>query len=197
MKKILLLLCAAICTASVTSSCCGEAPSAEDAVLNNIMTRASVRSYTPQAVEQYKIDKLLKAGMAAPTGSNKQPWEFVVITDRAILNELPSIAGGMRMAGGAPLAIVVLGDESISGSWTLDCSAATQNILLAAHAMGLGAVWCGAYPENESGRTSKMKALLNLPEGINALNAIIIGYPDSESEPKDKWKPEKVHYQKY
>ncbi len=199
MKKILPLLGAALLVTTIVTSCCNSSSSltAEQAAIENIMTRSSVRSYTSQAVEEEKIEQLLKAGMAAPTGSNKQPWEFVVITQRDILDELPSVAGGMRMAVNAPLAIVVLGDESISGSWTLDCSAATQNILLAAHAMGLGAVWCGAYPENESGRTAKMKSLLQLPDGINALNAIIIGYPDSEPQPKDKWKPEKVHYQIY
>lgn len=187
---------------ALMTSCCGECStgavaSSEEAVINNIMTRSSVRSYTSQAVEAEKIEVLLKAGMAAPTGSNKQPWEFVVITDTAILNQLPYVAGGMRMAAGAPLAIAVLGDERVSGSWILDCSAATENILLAAHAMGLGAVWCGVHPDNESGRVAKMAKLLNLPGGVKALNAIIIGYPDSEPTVKDKWKPEKVHYNGY
>ncbi len=194
MRKILGLFAVAM----VAASCCqGEASSAEEAVINNIMTRTSVRSYTSQPVEAEKIETLLRAGMAAPSGSNKQPWEFVVITDAEMLAKLPSVAGGMRMAAGAPLAIAVLGDERISGSWILDGSAVTENILLAAHAMGLGAVWCGVYPDNGSGRVEKMKELLKLPEGVNALNAIIIGYPDSEPQIKDKWKPEKIHYNGY
>lgn len=207
MKKVLYLFTAALTLGVFATSCnnctdtksceASSSVSSEKAVIDNIMTRSSVRSYTSQAVEDEKIETLLKAAMAAPTGSNKQPWEFVVITDTTILNQLPSIAGGMRMAAGAPLAICVLGDEKISSSWVLDCSAATENILLAAHAMGLGAVWCGAYPENESGRTAKMTKLLNLPGGVKALNAIIIGYPDSEPTVKDKWKPEKVHYNAY
>ncbi len=197
--KNLSLLVAVAAVATSIQSCCSSTPavSSEDAVLEAIMTRSSVRSYTSQPIEEEKIETLLRAAMAAPTGSNKQPWEFVVITDPAILAQLPGVAGGMRMAANAPLAIAVLGDENISGSWVLDGCAATENILLAAHAMGLGAVWCGAYPENESGRAAKMTELLNLPEGIHALNAIVIGYPDSEPQVKDKWKPEKIHYNAY
>ncbi|MFI3294654.1 MAG: nitroreductase family protein [Rikenellaceae bacterium] len=222
MKKLFLMLTSLFAAGAITTSCCsndttsrcksdsasccnsdtatmGATPSVstQEAVLNNIMTRSSVRSYTSQAVEKEKIETLLRAGMAAPTGSNKQPWEFVVITDPAILSQLPSVAGGMRMAANAPLAIAVLGDSRISGSWILDCSAATENILLAAHAMGLGAVWCGVEPNNDTDRVAKMAELLDLPEGVHALNAIIIGYPDSEAQVKDKWKPEKVHYDSY
>ncbi len=197
MNNISKLLTAMVTTGVIATSCCSGSATAEKAVLDNIMTRTSVRSYTSQAVEQEKIETLLKAGMAAPTAMNKQPWEFMVITDPAILSQLPDVAVGMRMAPNAPLAIVVLGDENISGTWVIDCSAATENILLAAHAMGLGAVWCGVEPDNDSGRVAKMAELLQLPSGVHALNAIVIGYPDSESTPKDKWKPEKVHYNKY
>lgn len=199
MKSIWHLSTLLLAISFVATSCCCPTPSTsnEEAVINNIMTRSSVRSYTSQPVEDAKIETLLRAGMAAPTGSNKQPWEFVVITDTAILSQLPSVARGMRMAVNAPLAIAVLGDENISGSWILDCSAATENILLAAHAMGLGAVWCGVQPNNDDDRAARMAKLLNLPAGVKALNAIIIGYPDSEPQVKDKWKPEKIHYNTY
>ncbi len=198
MKRALSLITAMFAVCCFTTQSYALTPATvEEAVLTTIMTRSSVRSYTTQKVESEKIETLLKAGMAAPSGSNKQPWEFVVITDANILAQLPSVSPGMRMAANAPLAIVVLGNEKISGSWILDGCAATENILLAAHAMGLGAVWCGVQPNNSSDRVAKMSQLLNLPDGITPLNAIVIGYPSAESEPKDKWNPEKVHYNTY
>ncbi|MFI3282023.1 MAG: nitroreductase family protein [Rikenellaceae bacterium] len=172
-------------------------------VLENIMTRSSVRSYTSQKIEPEKIETLLKAGMAAPTGGNKQPWELIVVTDRQILDSIPNFAAGAKMITKAQSAIVVCGDVSrcmpgaLSEYWIQDCSAVTENILLAAHAMGLGAVWCGAYPNNAQDRVGGMQALLGLPEGVYALSVIVLGYPDSEPTPKDKWDPAKVHYNKY
>ncbi|MFI3330240.1 MAG: nitroreductase family protein [Rikenellaceae bacterium] len=194
MKRIFILFSLAFALVSTVSAASKDA---EKAVLDNIMTRASVRAYTSQKVEKEKIDILLKAGMAAPTGSNKQPWEFVVITDEAVLAQFPTIAGGMKIAAKAPLVIVVVGNSVTSPSWMLDCSAASQNILLAAHAMGLGAVWTGAYSEKGNARMTKLSKLLELPEGVKPLNAIIIGYPEKAGEPKDKFKAEKVHYNKY
>lgn len=202
-----LLLAATVVVLTIKTSITkpAEAPqqSKEEIVLENIMTRTSVRSYTSQPVEQSKVETLLKAGMAAPTGGNKQPWEFVVVTDRETLDTFPTFASGAKMASKAQLAIVVCGDTSkcMPGAlveyWIQDCSAATENILLAAHAMGLGAVWCGAYPNNDQDRVGKMKELLSLPESVYALNIIVIGYPEGDSTPKDKWAPAKVHYNKY
>lgn len=202
--KLAALLSVVVCGAVSLQSCCsqGASGSAEDIVLESIMTRSSVRSYTSQVVEDEKIEKMLKAAMAAPTAGNKQPWEFVVINEREILDALPDVATGMKMAPKAPLAIAVCGVPAqsfpnVPEYWVQDCSAATENILLAAHAMGLGAVWCGAYPDGGSGREAKITELLNLPEGVKALSVIIIGYPDSEPTVKDKWKPEKVRYNRY
>ncbi|MFR9651745.1 MAG: nitroreductase family protein [Rikenellaceae bacterium] len=172
----------------------------ESAVIENIMTRSSVRSYTDQKIESEKIETMLRAGMAAPTAGNKQPWEFIVVDQREILDAFPPIIKGARMAANAQLAIVVAGIPAKSPMpefWIQDCSAATENILLAAHAIGLGAVWCGAYPDNSEGRVAKMQELLNLPEGTIALNVIVIGFPNSEPKVKDKWDPAKVHYNKF
>lgn len=171
-----------------------------DVVYETIMTRSSVRSYTTQAVEQDKIDKLLRAGMAAPTAGNRQPWEFIVVKNRATLDKFPEIIPGSHMAAKAQVAIVVLGTPAkalMPEYWVQDCSAATENILLAAHAMGLGAVWCGAYPNNEANRVGQMSDLLSLPEGTMALSIIVLGYPDSEPTIKDKWDAAKVRYDKY
>ena len=166
--------------------------------LNNIATRVSVRSYLDKPVEPAQIEQLLRAGMAAPSAVNRQPWHFVVVTDKAQLKALSKANPYAGMVAKAPLAIVVCGDmkKALDGKsrefWVQDCSAATENILLAANAMGLGAVWTGAYPSEE--RVKDISAILNLPEHIVPLNIIVIGYPDSENKPKDKWKPDNISY---
>ncbi len=194
-KNLTLILAVAIVALAIfiITQMCGGSRS-NDTVYDAIMTRSSVRSYTTQPVEAEKIEKMLRAGMAAPTGSNKQPWEFVVIDEREILDQIPSIIKGARMASSSQLAIAVLGKPALSGNWTLDCSAATENILLAAHSMGLGAVWCGAYPDNKEGRVGQLRELLGFSRELAPLSIIVIGYPDSEPTIKDKWDPAKVHY---
>jgi len=171
------------------------------AVINNIMTRTSVRKYTQETVSKENIKTMLRAGMAAPTAVNKQPWHFVVVTDREQLNALAAANRGSGMAAKAPLAIVVCGDmEKVlpgtgRGFWIQDCSAATENILLAAHALGLGAVWTGLYPNEE--RANAIREILKAPEHIVPLCTIVIGHPQEQPQPKDKWKPENVSYNKF
>ncbi len=181
-----------------------ESVDPREAVINNIMTRTSVRSYTEQAVSTADVETLLKAGMAAPTSRNKQPWELVVVNDREVLDQLAASIRGASMAAKAPLAIVVCGvpakssdDPKAAEVWVQDCSAVTENILLAAHGMGLGAVWCGAYPENSTERTAKTSKVLQLPNGVLPMSVIVIGHPIGEPKPKDKWDPTKVHYNKF
>ena len=169
--------------------------------LDVIMTRASVRSYTDQPVEKDKVEKMLKAAMAAPTARNQQPWAFIVVDSREILDELAETLPHAKMAAQAPLAIVACGDltKSLSGVaqeyWVQDVSAAIENLLLAAHAMELGAVWTGVYPIPE--RVNDVVQVLSLPEHIIPLAVIPIGYPAGEVQPKDKWKPENVRYNKW
>ncbi len=179
-----------------------EAPAVntEQVVIDNIMTRSSVRKYTSEKVSKEDIEVLLKAGMAAPTAGNKQPWELLVVDDKAILDEIAKMIKGAHMANKAPLAIVVLGSPEkalLPEYWVQDCSAVTENILLAAHGMGLGAVWCGAYPDNNTGKVEGMRKLMNIPEGTYALSVIVIGHPEGEAVVKDKWNPAKVHYNSY
>ncbi len=170
-------------------------------ILESILTRSSVRTYTTEKVSDEQVEMMLRAGMSAPTAGNRQPWELVVITDREILDTIPSIIKYAYMSAEAPLAIVVLGNPEVSlhaDYWVQDCSAVTENILLAAHAMGLGAVWCGVYPNySPVGRVEKMQELLNVPKEWVPLNVIVVGHPNKEATIKDKWKPEKVHYNKY
>ena len=173
----------------------------ESTVMENIFTRTSIRAYQERPVEDGKVEKLLRAAMASPTAGNKQPWKFVVIKDKETLRTISDHFHTMKMAQHAPLAIVVCGDMNNTfpkdgrDYWVEDTSAATQNLLLAAHGMGLGAVWCGVYPMQE--RVEYLKKLLNLPENIVPLNVIPIGYPAEEVLPKDKWKPENIHYEKW
>lgn len=178
----------------------GEEP-AEEAVMNNIMTRTSIRAYEDRPVEDAKIEKMLRAAMAAPTAGNKQPWKFVVIKEKQTLKTISEHFNTMKMAAHAPLAIVVCGDMNLTfpgdglDYWVEDASAATENLLLAAHSMGLGAVWCGIYPMQE--RVAYLKKLLGLPENIVPLNVVPVGYPAEEPAPKDKWKPENIHYESW
>ena len=166
--------------------------------IETIMTRTSIRSFTDRAVVADTIEMLLRAGMAAPTAVNLQPWHFVVVNDRAKLDELGGNGRQSKMWQESPLVIVVCGnlEKALEGPgqafWVQDCSAATENILLAAHALGLGAVWTGCYPIEE--RVSMVSEVLGLPEHIVPLCAIVMGYPNESPEPKDKWKPENVSY---
>jgi nitroreductase len=129
-----------------------DAASSEDAVMENIMTRTSIRAYEDRQIEDEKVEKMLQAAMAAPTAGNKQPWKFVVIKDKNTLKTISEHFHTMTMAENAPMAIVVCGDMDLTfpddgrDYWVEDASAATENLLLAAHSMGLGAVWCGIYP---------------------------------------------------
>ena len=166
--------------------------------IENIMTRTSIRSFTDRAVSDDTIEMLLRAGMAAPTAVNKQPWHFVVVTDRAVMDSLGGNGRQSQMWKESPLAIAVCGDmdKALEGLaqafWVQDCSAATENILLAAHALGLGAVWTGCYPMVE--RMTNVSQVLNLPDNLVPLCVIVMGYPNEQPEPKDKWKPENVTY---
>lgn len=168
-------------------------------VLENIFARKSVRSYTDQPVSREQLDTLVRAAMAAPSGRDMRPWKFVVVDDAAVMDSLSRQLPYAKMLQEAAAAIVVCGDMSIvdksgnpSVNWQFDCSAATQNLLLAAEAMGLGAVWTGVHPYED--RLAAVKRALILPEHIIPLNVIPIGYPKGEALPKDKYAAENIHY---
>lgn len=175
-----------------------QSVNAEQVVLDNIATRTSVRDYEARPVEKEKIEKMLRAAMAAPTAMNKQPWHFVVVDQRNVLDALAGANPYAKMLKKAPLAIVVCGntDKMIEGGgrdfWIQDASAATENLLLAAHAMGLGAVWTGAYPSEE--RCISISKVLSLSDNLIPLNMIVVGYPAEQPQPKQKFKEENVSY---
>ena len=203
MKKLRLLL--AVALATMLTACNGQSEvkneSNDNGMLETIMTRTSIRQYTDQPVEKEKIEAMLRAGMAAPTAVNAQPWHFVVVSDKAKLSELAAANPRAGMLKSAPLAIVVCGDmtKAMEGKgrqfWIQDCSAATENILLAAHAQGLGAVWTALYPMEE--RIQPVSEALKLPDTLIPLCTVVIGYPAEQPEPKDKWKPENISYNEY
>ena len=159
-------------------------------------TRRSIRSYADAPVTDDELDALLRAAMAAPSAGNAQPWHFVVITDRATLDAIPDIHPHAAMVKQAPLAIAVtaeLAQEKYPGFgyWTLDCSAAVENLLLAARGLGLGTVWCGIYPRPE--RMEGLARLLALPEGVKAHALVVMGHPAQEFKRVDRFQPERIH----
>jgi len=162
--------------------------------LECIHTRRSIRKYLDKDVPDDLIKQILEAAMTAPSAGNQQPWQFVVITDRILLDKIPEFHEYAQMCKEAHLAILVCADISSlrhEGMWEQDCSAATQNILLAAHALGLGAVWCGVYP-----RELKMKGftqLLKIPEKIIPFSLIPIGYTTQKSGRVERYNKEKIH----
>lgn len=194
-----LCLLMASCTTAPTST---ESTSTTNAAIDNIMSRTSVRSYTSQKPTDSQIDTLLRAAMASPTARNIQPWAFVVVDDRAILDTISNALPYAVMLGEAQVAVVVCGDlkkamEDINSHnyWEQDCSAATENLLLAANAIGLGAVWIGVFPNID--RESVLRTALNLPSHLVPLNIISIGYPDEPLEPKDKYKAENIFHNRF
>lgn len=168
----------------------------KEAALSVIQNRKSVRNFVKERpIEKQDIETLLKATMAAPSGRDTRPWEFVVVDDRATLDRMAEALPTAKMLAEAPMAIVVCGDTVRSFYWYLDCSAATQNLLLAAEALELGAVWTAAYPYRD-----RMQVVIdntNMPPQVLPLAVIPIGYPKGQQTPKDKFDPSKIHSNKW
>ena len=167
------------------------------AVLGNIHARRSGRAYTDRQVAPETIDTLLRAAMAAPTARDRRPWRFVVVDDRRLLDSLGAQLPYAAMLLGAPAAVVVCGQltagvDPAEEMWMQDCAAATENLLLAAQAVGLGAVWTGVYPYAD--RVALVSRLLRLPPDVVPLNVIPIGYPGERTEPKQKFDRKNIHH---
>ncbi len=163
-------------------------------VLDAILTRRSIRLYTSKPVPRELIDDLLKAAMSAPSAGNERPWHFIVLTDRGILDEIPKFHPYSGMLKQASVAILVCGDtrlERHKGYWVLDCAAATENVLLAAHSKGLGAVWCGVYPTEE--RVAGFRKLLHIPEHVMPFSLIPVGYPAEIKQAEDRFDRSRIH----
>ena len=162
------------------------------ALVETIFARRSIRKYSSEPVSEEDIQILLEAAMAAPSASNRKPWQFVVVTERETLDALAEAHPHGKMLFEAPLGIVVCGDlTEMERYWVQDCSAATENLLLAVTALGLGAVWVGVHPRDE--RVSAARRILDLPEHITPLNVVSIGHPAEEKQPRTQFDATRVH----
>jgi nitroreductase len=163
-------------------------------VLTAIQTRRSIRRYLDQPVDPALVEQLLVAAMQSPSARNQQPWHFVVIDDRALLDQIPGFMPNAAMVAGAPMAILLCADlklEKSEGYWVVDCAAATENMLLAAHGLGLGACWCGVYPREN--RMEALHELLGLPENVEAHSLVVIGHPAEQVRAEHRYRTDRVH----
>lgn len=197
MKKLVIFALAAM----VIAGCAKQETSMENQAIHNIMTRVSVREFTGEKISEAQIDTLLRAAMSAPSAINKQPWAFIVVTDEDKIAALGEALPYSRCSNKPAVAIIPCGDlsKAIEGEmanfWINDVSAATENLLLAAHAMGLGAVWTGLHPDLN--RAKLVQEMLGLPEHIIPLCVVPVGVPAEQPEVKDKYKPENIHYNQW
>ncbi|MBN2003222.1 MAG: nitroreductase family protein [Anaerolineae bacterium] len=160
--------------------------------LEAIFTRRSIRKYTPEPVSEADVKTLLDAAMNAPSANNRQPWHFIVVTDRSVLDAIMEVHPYSKMLAEAPLAIVVCGDTVVSESyWQQDCAAATENLLLAARALNLGTVWLGVFPRED--RVTGVHKLFALPDHIQPLCVVAVGHPDEQKGRAERSDGAKVH----
>lgn len=162
--------------------------------LEAIRLRRSVRKYTEQPVSEATLRCILEAAMNAPSAGNAQPWHFVVVRDKYVLQQASQVHQYVGMAAHAPLAVLVCGDlaaERYPGYWVQDCAAAVQNLLLAATDLGVGSVWTGIHPMED--RVSAYAKLFSLPTHIIPFALIVLGYPAEPPKPNNRFSPDKVH----
>lgn len=167
--------------------------------MKSIMSRRSIRKYTDQRVEEEQIKTLLKAAMCAPSAGNEQPWQFIVVRDRRLLDQVPQIHPYSSMIRQASVAILICADTGLSkydvDYWIQDCAAATENILIAVQDMGLGAVWLGVYPRPE--RVQGLRRLFNIPEEIVPFALVPVGYPAEQKGEENRYREDRIHLDRW
>jgi nitroreductase len=169
---------------------------AQKLLINTIFSRRSIRSYSSEPVSEKNIQTLLEAAMAAPSASNLKPWHFVAITKRDTLDRLAEAHPFGKMLFEAPLCIAVCGDVTVSESyWVQDCSAAAENLLIAAVALDLGAVWLGVYPRDE--RVNTIREILGMPARVIPLNLVAIGHPAEDKPARTQYEGARVHRERW
>ncbi len=163
-----------------------------------IYQRRSIRKFIDREVPDELVVEVIRAAMHAPSGCNQQPWHFVVVKDPKTKEKIVEIHPYAKAVLSAPVAVLVCGDPSLEkckGFWVQDCSAATENLLLRAVELGLGAVWCGVYPDPE--KIKKFSQLFNLPDHVIPFALVPIGYPAEKPTPEDRFKPERIHWERW
>jgi len=168
--------------------------------LSLLFGRRSIRIYSPGEIDEGTVTALLEAAMAAPSAMTKDPWRFVVVREQPTLSKLAAALAGGKMLVTANLGIVVCGDIDIAFDRQLsfmlqDCSAAIENLLLAAHMLGLGACWVGVHPIEEA--VNRVKQLLSLPTPIIPMAVIALGYPGEEPEARTRFNRDYVHFERW
>ena len=212
MKKVTLMLAAA---AMLFAACCTkqEATPADPAevVMQNILSRKSVRSYTGDSIPAAVMENLLRAAMSAPTGMDIRPWSFVVLTDKSQYETIFEGNGNMKKFMESGAVVVVCADTTVTRPtredpdgpavtrpnpmWRDDVAAATENLLLAVEAHGLGACWTACYPFENT--MAPVRKNLGLPDNVVPYAVVPIGYPSTENTPKDKWDSSRIHYDRW
>ena len=159
-----------------------------------VLDRRSIRKYTADPVPEELVERLLCAAMNAPSAGNQQPWQFVVVRDRSLLAQVPAVHPYARMIVTASLAIVVCGDpatEKWPAFWVQDCAAATENLLVEAQYLGLGAVWLGVHPLVE--REAGVRRIFGIPEAVVPFAIVVVGYPADTKLAAERYDPARVH----
>lgn len=166
--------------------------------IDAIMTRRSCRKFKDKKIPKDILEEILKAAMYAPSAYNQQPWQFIVIDDRKLLDEIPNIHPHAAMCSSASVSILVCADlskEKAKDMWVFDCAAATQNIMLAAQDKNIGSVWVGVYFRKD--HIDAFTKFLNLPKHIIPISLIPLGYPDEEIKKVDRFKKDRIHYNSF
>ncbi len=162
--------------------------------LDFLLTRRSIRTYTAQSIEIAVLYELIRAACSAPSAGNQQPWDFVILDDKQLFRKIPAFHPNAKLIEDADKAILICANkkrERYKQYSPIDCAAATQNLLLAAHAYGLGACWLGIYPRED--RMEQMRTLLAIPKHILPFSLIALGYPAEKSRKLDRFDPQRIH----
>ncbi len=167
--------------------------------MNELFNRVSVRDFMEGRVEPDKVDLMLKAAMYAPSAKNQRAWEFIVVDDRDLIQQLSKVSPYAGPVGRAPMAIVILGNRdnmTVPQMWEQDLGACTENLMLAATSVGVGTVWIGIAPVRE--RMNAISDIFDLTENLMPFAIVAVGYPKETPVPhKDRYDRNKVHHNGY
>ncbi len=167
-------------------------------LFESLYERRSIRKFTDKTVPKETIEKIIEAGMYAPSAVNKQPWHFIVFKDIDTIKKIKEVHPSSGMLEQASAGILICFDKNLQhdeGFGPIDCSAATQNMLLASHGLGLGACWIGIFPRTE--RVKVLSNVFDLPEHVIPFAVIALGYPNEKKEKPERFKPERIHYERW